>query len=247
MLHMPTLEEALCLLQDNARPGELPGMARFGMDVRQRLGVPVPVLRRLARRLGRDHALALDLWNTAIPDAQILAGMVADPGVMSSRQMDGWVRTLRSWDVCDGACLNAFVRSPLAWGKVPVWAARRDEFVKRAGFALLATLAVHDRFSPDERFAALLPVIETAARDDRNFVKKAVSWALRNIGKRSTGLHVQASECAQRLLATDSRSSRWIAADALRELRSDSVRSRLRMREIGFPGTTGRPSGGNIA
>lgn len=227
---MNRLDHALALLHDNARhrPEDLAGMAKFGMDIERRLGVPVPVLRKLGRTLGRDHDLALALWDTGIPDAQILAGLVADPARLSSRQMDAWARSMRSWDVCDGACLNAFVHSPLAWEKVAAWTARKEEFVRRAGFALLATLAVHDRQSDDARFLDALEHVEVAADDDRNFVMKAVNWALRGIGKRSAALNVAAIERALRLQSRGTRAARWIAADALRELRSEAVQSRLR-------------------
>jgi len=224
---MAQLHDALRLLHEHGRPAELEGMARFGMDVERRLGVSVPALRRIGKTLGRDHALALALWDTRIPDAQILAGLVADPQQMHSREMDAWAKTMRSWDVCDGACLNAFVRSPLAWDKVAAWTPRHDEFVRRAGFALLAVLAVHDKVSDDARFIAALPLIEAAATDERNFVRKAVNWALRNIGKRNAALNAAAIACAERLQALPSRAARWIAADALRELRSHPVRLRL--------------------
>ncbi|HJV64040.1 MAG TPA: DNA alkylation repair protein [Albitalea sp.] len=224
---MATLDDTLRLLHEHARPGELQGMARFGMAVDKRLGVSVPNLRRLAKALGRDHALAQALWDTGIPDAQILAGMLAEPARFTSRQMDAWARSMNSWDVCDGACLNAFAHSPLAWNKVAAWAHRHDEFTRRAAFSLLATLAVHDKASPDSRFEEALALVEGAAGDERNFVKKAVNWALRSIGKRSAALHRAALACAARLQATDSRAARWIAADALRELRSDAVQTRL--------------------
>lgn len=224
---MTTLDDALALLRSQASPDKLAGMAGFGMDTDGRLGVSVPALRKLGRELGRRHELALALWDTAIPDAQILAGLVADPARLGSRQMDAWVRTMRSWDVCDGACLNAFVHSPLAWDKVHAWAARPHEFVRRAGFALLATLAVHDKQADDARFIAALPLIEAAADDDRNFVRKAVNWALRSIGKRNAALHAAAVEQALRLQARGTRTARWIAADALRELRSDAVQARV--------------------
>jgi 3-methyladenine DNA glycosylase AlkD len=220
---MATVDQALELLQQHARPAELAGMARFGMQTDGRLGVSVPVLRRIGKTLGRDHALALALWDTGIPDAQILAGLVAEPARLTSRQMDAWARSMRSWDVCDGACLNAFVHSPLAWDKSAAWVARRGEFVRRAGFALLATLAVHDKRSDDARFVAALSWIESAADDERNFVRKAVNWALRGIGKRNAALRPQAIAAAQRLRALDSKAARWIAADALRELQRQST------------------------
>jgi 3-methyladenine DNA glycosylase AlkD len=223
----PTLQAALALLHEHARPDQLSGMAKFGLGEESRLGVSVPQLRRIAKQLGRHHPLALDLWNSGSPDAQILAGMVAEPARFTSRQMDAWVKSMRSWDVCDGACLNAFAASPLAWGKVAAWAGRRDEFVRRAAFALLATLAVHDT-TGDPRFLDALELIAQAADDDRNFVRKAVNWALRSIGKRNSRLNAAAIACAHKLHEQDSRAARWIAADALRELQSGAVQARLR-------------------
>ncbi len=210
---------ALDLLHQNARPAELAGMARFGIVGDQRLGLSVPAMRGIARTLGRDHALAQALWDTAIPDARIVASMVADPAQLTARQMDAWVKGFAAWDVCDQTCLNAFCKSPLAWRKVQAWATRKDEFVRRAAFALLATLAVHDKAADDAAFVAALTLVEAAADDDRNFVKKAVNWALRNIGKRNRALRQAAIAAALRIQQQGSKSARWIAADALRELR----------------------------
>lgn len=156
-----------------------------------------------------------------------MAGMVAEPSKLTSDQTDAWVKGFSSWDVCDQVCGSAFLASPLAWSKLPVWAERKEEFVRRAAFALLATLAVHDKKASDERFVAMLPLIATAADDERNFVKKAVNWALRNIGKRNSALNAAAIESAQRIQQQDSLSARWIAADALRELTSEAVQKRL--------------------
>lgn len=181
----------------------------------------MPAMRGIARTLGRDHALAQSLWDTAIPDARIVASMVAEPAQLTSRQMDAWVKGFAAWDVCDQTCLNAFCKSPLAWRKVEVWAKRKDEFVRRAAFALLATLAVHDKAADDAAFVAALALVEAAADDDRNFVKKAVNWALRNIGKRNRSLRQAAIDAALRIQQQGSKSARWIAADALRELRPD--------------------------
>jgi 3-methyladenine DNA glycosylase AlkD len=150
--------------------------------------------------------------------------MVADPALLTSRQMDAWVKGFAAWDVCDQTCLNAFSKSPLAWRKVQVWATRQDEFVRRAAFALLATLAVHDKRAGDDRFIAALALVEAAAHDDRNFVKKAVNWALRNIGKRNPILRKAAIDAALRIQQQGTRSARWIAADALRELETHSIR-----------------------
>lgn len=221
------LDQALALLHHHARPAELSGMARFGIVGDMRLGLSMPTMRGIARTLGYDHALALALWDTGIPDARIVAGMVAEPAKLTSRQMDAWARSFTSWDVCDQVCGSAILASPLAWTKVPVWARRKEEFVRRAAFALLATLAVHDKAASDARFVAALPLIEAAAGDERNFVKKAVNWALRNIGKRNPALNAAAIEAARRIQQQGSRSARWIAADALRELNSAAVQERL--------------------
>lgn len=212
------LEAALALLQQKARPAELSGLARFGITGDGRLGLSVPAMRGIARTLGRDHALAQALWDTAIPDARIVASMVAEPALLTSRQMDAWVKGFAAWDVCDQTCLNAFVKSPLAWRKVDAWSNRKDEFVRRAAFALLATLAVHDKKADNAAFISALVRVEAAADDDRNFVKKAVNWALRGIGKRNAALRTQAIAAALRIQQRGSTSARWIAADALREL-----------------------------
>lgn len=224
---MNRLAQALDLLQREARPAELAGMARFGINPAQRLGLSMPAMRRIARTLGHDHALALALWDTGIPDARIVAGMVAEPAKLNSRQMDSWAKDFNSWDVCDQVCGSAFLASPLAWRKVAAWAKRRDEFVRRAAFALLATLAVHDEQSDNARFVAALSLIEAAADDDRNYVKKAVNWALRNIGKRNATLNLAAIEAAQRIQLQGSKPARWIAADALRELTNALRQARL--------------------
>jgi len=216
---MPRLYEALAALRQHARPDQLDGMARFGLTGEGRLGLAVPTLRALAKDFRRDHALALALWDTGIPDAQILAGMVAEPARLTAAEMDHWVAGMRAWDVCDQACLNAFVKSPLAWEAIPRWAAREAEFEKRAGFALLAVAAVHQKTRADADFLARLPLIEAAAGDDRNFVKKAVNWALRQIGKRHHALREPALTLAERLSQREEKSARWIGSDARRELR----------------------------
>ena len=227
MINPIRLQSALKLLHENARPAELDGMARFGIVGEKRLGLSMPVMRSIAKTLGHEHALALALWETGIPDARIVAGMVAEPAQLTSRQMDAWTKDFASWDVCDQVCGSAFLASPLAWRKVSVWAKRQDEFVRRAAFALLATLAVHDKAADDFQFIDALPLIEAAACDERNFVKKAVNWALRNIGKRNQALNAAAMDCARRIQLQNTKSARWIAADALRELGSDAVQVRL--------------------
>jgi 3-methyladenine DNA glycosylase AlkD len=202
-------------------------MARFGINPDRALGVRIPDLRRLARELGRDHRLALALWATGVHEARILASMVDDPAWVTERQMERWARDFDSWDLCDQVCGNLFDRTPFAVRKAHAWAAGEPEFVKRAGFALMAWRAVHQRQGPDREILDYLPVIERQAGDDRNYVKKAVSWALRQIGKRNRRLHGAAVSTAERITARDSRPARWVAADALRELRSRAVLDRL--------------------
>ncbi len=224
------LDTALALLRAHARSSELAGMARYGIVGEGRLGLSMPVMRQVARTLGRDHDLALKLWATGIPDARIVAGMVADPERLTSRQMDTWALGFASWDVCDQVCGSTFLGSPLAWDKVADWADRPEAFVRRAAFALLATLAVHDKAADNAAFVNALALIEGAACDERNFVKKAVNWALRNIGKRNMALNQAAIESARRILAQGTRPARWIATDALRELGGEAVQARLAAR-----------------
>ena len=202
-------------------------MARFGLVGDQRLGASMPALRQLGRQLGRDHALALALWDSGIPDAQILASLLADPAALTVAQMNAWTRTMPAWDVCDQACLNAFRRSPLAWARVPVWARSGDLFTRRAAFSLLAVLAVHDKVRPDADFAARLALVEQVAPlDERPLVRKALSWALRQIGKRSAPLRDEALAVALRLRELPEAGARWVGGDAWRELRSRDAQRR---------------------
>ena len=203
-------------------------MARFGIDTTRAVGVNVTELRRFARDLGHDHELAAALWASGVHEARLLASLVDEPAMVSEAQMEAWVIDLDSWDVCDGVCGNLFDRTPFALDKAVEWSTREPEFEKRAAFALMASAAVHRKDLPDAAFASLLPVIRAQAIDERNYVKKAVSWALRQIGKRSPGLNSQAVRTAERIERIDSRAARWVARDALRELRSDAVQARLR-------------------
>jgi 3-methyladenine DNA glycosylase AlkD len=214
-------------LEGLADPSRLEGMARFGIDTGTALGVTVTELRRLARGIGRDRALAAELWASGFHEARILASIVDDPDAVTERQMESWVREFDSWDLCDQVCMNLFDRTPLAFDKALEWSAREAEFEKRAGFALMASAAVHRKDRPDRDFHAFLPRIRAEATDDRNYVKKAVSWALRQIGKRSASLHTRAIRTANQIEAIDSRSARWIARDVLRELESPAVRQRF--------------------
>ena len=239
----PTVEAIVAHLRARRDPAAIAGMARYGIKVDDACGLSLPALRGLGRQivaqLGRRnpsrHALALELWETGIHDARLLAGMVDLSGMVTVEQMEAWVLDLDSWDVCDQLCNNLLVDTPHAWDKALEWSGREEEFVKRAGFALMASLAVGDKTAPGERFLPLLAAIEREAGDERNYVKKAVNWALRQIGKRNLALHGQATATAQRIAATGGRAGRWVAADALRELRSDAVRRRLGAWRAGTP------------
>lgn len=209
-----------------SNPDNVAGMARFGINPHNTLGVSIPDMRQIAKEIGRDHTLAVELWDSGIHEARLLAGFIADPRQMSEALIDRWVQDFDSWDICDQTC-GLFARTPFAYSKAFAWSSQPETFIKRAGFVLMATLAVHDKHAPDERLAQFLPVIAREASDERNFVKKAVNWALRQIGKRSQSLNGQAIETARQIQQIDSKAARWIAADALRELTSASVQARL--------------------
>jgi 3-methyladenine DNA glycosylase AlkD len=233
-------EELIAELRRQANPANVEGMTRYGISPVGTLGVSMPVVRSLARdakrATGRDsgarHALAEELWSSGVHEARILAAHVDVPSLVSDSQMDRWVADVDSWDVCDQLCGILFDKTPLAWDKAVEWAGREPEFTKRAGFVLMTQLAVHDKSAADERFTPFLPLIEREANDGRPYVKKAVNWALRQIGKRDAALHKLAIDTAERIIAeqSESPSARWVARDALRELRSDAVLARLAAR-----------------
>ena len=225
---MTTLDEVLNKLNEKAKSDQLEGMARFGIVGDQRMGVSVPDMRRIAKDIGKNHQLALKLWDTGIPEAMIVAGMVAEPDKLTEEQMEDWVVDINSWDICDQVCMNLFEKSPYAEQKIFEWSAREEEFVKRTAYALIACLAWHDKDASDQAFTKYFPVIKNGSTDDRNFVKKAVNWALRNIGKRNIELNQAAIQVAREIQAVDSKSARWIASNAIRELESDKVQERLR-------------------
>jgi 3-methyladenine DNA glycosylase AlkD len=205
-------------------------MARVGIDVTDALGVPIPTLRSMARRLRPDHELAAELWITGVHEARILASMVDDPKSVTREQIERWAADFGSWDLCDQVCGNLFGATRFAYPAARAWVRRPEELVKRAGFTLIAALAVHDKDASDDVFLGFMPAIRQGSTDERNYVKKAVNWALRQIGKRNAALNRAAIAQAEGLLALDSSSARWIARDALRELRSDRVRARLNAR-----------------
>ena len=221
-----TYEQVLTRLKRLANPENVAGMARFGINSKGTLGISIPTLRRLAREIGRDHELALRLWKSGFHEARILAGFVADPAKLTEALAERWVNDFDSWDVCDQvAALLEHV--PFARKKIRQWAASDREFVKRAAFAMIAGLAVHDKAAADAQFEPFLRLIRRASTDNRNFVKKAVNWALRSIGKRNRRLNLRAVAVTKEIARMDSNAARWIAADALRELRSAAVRRRL--------------------
>ena len=220
--------EVMRRLKDMSDPKAVEGMARYGINAKNTLGVSIPNLRKLAKEAGKDHGLAAELWASGIHEARILAGMVDDPSDVTEEQMEHWVSEFDSWDVCDQVCMNLFWLTPFAYDKCFEWSARPEEFVKRAAFALMARLAWSDKSASDERIASFLPVIEAQVGDDRNFVKKAVNWALRQIGKRNLELNRRAVEAARRILESDSKTARWVASNALKELEGEAVQRRLR-------------------
>ncbi|MCB9859204.1 MAG: DNA alkylation repair protein [Phycisphaeraceae bacterium] len=193
-------------------------VSRFGIITKKAFGVQVGRIKSLAKPIGRDHDLALALWKTEWYEARTLACFVGDPDRLTSAQMDSWCKDFDNWAICDTACFHLFDKSPHSHAKITQWAKSRDEFVKRAAFALLASVALHDKKANDAEFARYLPLIERSATDDRNFVKKGVSWALRLIGSRRPGLKADALALANRLAASDNAAARWIGKDALRDL-----------------------------
>lgn len=224
---MTSVEQVVERLQARARPDQLAGLASYGMAVEQRLGVSIPELRRIAKEVGKDHRLALELWDTGIAEARIVAAMVDRPEDLTEEQMERWVAGFNSWDVCDQVCMNLFEKSPWVWKKIVDWSGREEEYVRRAAYALIACLAWHDKRTADAEFIRLFPVIRQGATDERNYVKKAVSWALRNVGKRNHNLNRAAIELAEEIGRIDSKAARWIASDVIRELNSEAVQKRL--------------------
>jgi len=216
-------------------PRDREGMARFGINPNNTLGVSIYKLRPMATEIRRScddcHSLAQELWASGIHEARILAVFVDDPKLVTEKQMDSWAKDFDSWDVCDQACTSLFDQSPLAWKTVKKWAARDEEFVKRGAFALIAGLAWHNKKAKDSDFDGFFPIIKRASTDERNYIRKAVNWALRNIGKRNLNLNRKAISCAKEIQKLDSKAARWIAADALRELQSEAKQEMLKSKE----------------
>lgn len=224
-------QEVLKQLKSMSNPKAVEGMARFGIVIKNAYGVSIPHLRKMAKEIGKDHKLAGQLWRSGVHEARLLAGMIDDPQMVTQEQLEKWAKDFDSWDVCDQCCSNLFDKTDFAYQKVVEWSKREEEFVKRAGFVLMACLAVHDKDASDSRFERFLPLIKRESIDNRNFVKKAVNWALRQIGKRNLKLNKTAVKTAKEIQRKDSKSAEWIASDAIRELTSEAVQKRLKSKK----------------
>jgi 3-methyladenine DNA glycosylase AlkD len=217
------VQSALAWLKSHSTKATLDGMARYAIPSDHAYGVAMRDIKALGKTLGRNHALAIALWDTGVYEARMLTSFVADPEKLTPAQMDRWCKDFDNWAFCDAMCFNLFDRSPHAWAKVTQWSSRRNEFEKRTAFALLWSLTVHDKRAGDEPFLQGLALIEREAGDERNFVKKAVNMALRAVGKRNQALKAAAVEVARRLASSEDATARWVGKDALRELTRDAV------------------------
>jgi 3-methyladenine DNA glycosylase AlkD len=211
-----------------SNPKAIEGMAKFGITPKRTFGVSIPNLRKIAKEIGKNHELAQKLWELNIRETRILASMIDDPKSVTEEQMENWVKEFDYWEICDQVCQNLFTYTKFAYQKAIEWSKRDEEFVKRAGFALMAWLAFKDKEAKDEQFEKFLPIIKREATDNRNFVKKAVNWALRQIGKRNLSLNKKAIKLARRIQKIDSKSAKWIAKDAIKELTSKAIQERLK-------------------
>ncbi len=223
-----SFDQVMKELKSKAKPNNVEGMSRFGIKGDGRLGLSIPELRKMGKSIGKDHDLALKLWATKIPDAMILAALVDDPANVTEQQADSWVKDICSWDVCDQLCMNLFERIPFAVKKIFEWSKSDEEYVKRVPYAMIACIAWHDKNASDDYLMDFFPVIKSGASDNRNYVKKAVSWALRHIGKRNLNLNKKAIVLAREIKKIDSKAASWIASDVIRELESEAVQKRLR-------------------
>ncbi len=210
-------------------PKNVEGMARYGINPQFALGISIPYLRKKAKEIGKDHKLALELWETKIHEARILSSLLEEPKLISRIQMNNWASDFNSWDLCDQVCNNLFRKTEFAYEKAVEWSMKKKEFVKRAGFVLMASLSVHSRELTNDDFLKFFEYIKSAAVDERNFVKKAVNWSVRNIGKRNLFLHKKAIQLSQEILGLNTKPSSWIAKNALLELQSEKIISRIKL------------------
>ncbi len=227
VMTMKACDDIIKKLKSLSNPKAVVGMARFGINPENTYGVSIPNLRRMAKEIRKNHGFAQQLWSSGIHEAKILAGMIDVPEVVTEKQTEQWVKEFDSWDVCDQVCMNLFEDTPFASKKAVAWSKRKEEFIKRAGFVMMARLAVSDKKADDKQFEKFLPIIKRESNDERNFVKKAVNWALRQIGKRNRRLNKKAIEIAKEIQKIDSKSARWIASDALRELTRKAVQKKI--------------------
>jgi 3-methyladenine DNA glycosylase AlkD len=204
------------------------GMARYGITAKKVFGVSTPEMQKIAKEIGKNQEFSLELWKENVYELRIIAGMIGDPDIVTEQQMDSWVNDFDSWAVCDSVIMNLFEKTSFAWDKAVEWQQREKEFVKRAGFVMMARLAVSDKKAPDEKFYDFFNYIIKESTDERNMVKKAVNWALRQIGKRNRNLNGKAIAVSEEIYKINSKSARWIASDALRELKSEPVQKRLK-------------------
>lgn len=227
-----TAREIIKKLELLENPANIAGMKRFGITAKKAFGVSAPILKEIAKDVKKQtedrHKLALELWETGIQEARVIAYLIDDAKEVTESQMDAWAADFDNWAICDGTCGHLFCRTEFAYKKVFEWSVREEEFIKRAGIVLIAFLAIHDKKASDERIARFLPLLETHAGDERNFIKKAVNWSLRQIGKRNLKLNELAAQTAERIRAQNTRPARWIAADASRELTSEKILERLK-------------------
>lgn len=225
------VKDVIKKLEELSKPEEVEGMAKFGISPKRTYGIRMPVLKSIAKECGKSHELATELWEIDTRETRIIASLVDIPDFVSSEQMDNWTNEFDYWEICDQCCINLFRKTPFAYDKIYEWSKNDKEFVKRAGFALISTLAVHDKKKDNETFEKLLILAKNEATDERNYVKKAVNWALRQIGKRNKYLNRKAILMAKEIDKIDSKSAKWIAKDALRELESEKVRISLDKKE----------------
>ena len=224
-------KQIISKLKSHSNPKNIEGMARFGISSKNTLGVSTPVLRKMAKEIGKNHKLAQELWDSRIHEARILACFIDDPAKVTKKQINSWARDFDSWDTCDQCCGNLFDKTDFAWEKAFELSHRKEEFVRRTGFVLMATLSVHDKKAKNSDFEKFFPLLKQYATDERNFVKKAVNWSLRQIGKRNLILNKKAIKLAIEIQKIDSKSAKWIANDAIRELQSEAVLERLKKKK----------------
>jgi len=224
-------QEVIKKIKSLRNPENVKGMVRYGINPRNNLGVSIYKMRPIAKEIGRNHDLAIKLWNSDIHDARLLACFIDDPDKLTSEQMDSWAKDFDSWDICDQTCTSLFDLNPLAWKKVFEWAEQDEEFVKRGAFALIAGLSVHDKKASDKKFEQFFPIIKKHSIDERNYVKKAVNWALRNIGKRNLNLNKKTIELSKNILTINSKTAKWIARDAIRELSTEKIQKKIKKRK----------------